>query len=185
MSTERRHPHVVNLDELDGMRTEKGSRFGAEVKPVGRFAGATEVGCNHFEVPPGRSAFPNHYHCAIEEAFFILEGRGRLRIGNHEIDVRAGDWVTCPAGPEHAHQLTNTGDASLRYLCISNKARADVVGYPDSNKVAAMASPSPDFFAEPWVRGVFFAEATVGYYDREDPDGDSSESKPSRPSSEL
>lgn len=167
---DRRHPNVVNLDEIDAHETEEGSKFGSRVKLVGRAAGATELGCNFFEVLPGRSAFPNHYHCAIEEALFVLEGAGTLRVGRDVVSVRAGDWVSFPAGPEHTHRLENTSDAPLRYLCVSSRARADVVGYPDSNKVGAMASPSPDFFPGPWVQSIFSAESTVGYYDGEDVD---------------
>jgi uncharacterized cupin superfamily protein len=130
-------------------------------------AGAKAVGCNHFEVPPGRSAFPRHYHCAIEESLFILEGEGTLRIGEETVSVRAGDFVALPAGPGHAHRLDNTSDAPLRYLCISSKAVADVVGYPDSDKILAVANPSPNFFDPPWVRAVFKADQTVGYFDGE------------------
>lgn len=167
-TTRRRHAHVVNVSEIDGMQTSEGTRFGATITPLGRAAGGTELGCNHFEVAPGRSAFPFHYHCAIEEALFILEGKGTLRIGDERVEVGAGDWVTLAAGPDHAHRLDNTGDAPLRYLCLSTKARADVVGYPDSNKLAAMASPSPDFFAKPWVRTIFREDQSVGYYDGEE-----------------
>ena len=129
---------------------------------------ANQLGCNWFEVPPGCTSFPMHYHCAIEEAVFVLQGRGTLRLGDQEVEVRGGDWITLLAGPDGAHQLLNTGDAPLTYLCFSNKVRADVVGYPDSNKIAAMASPSNDFFAPPWVRAVFRADSTVGYFEGED-----------------
>ncbi len=166
----KRHPNVINVDEVEPRTMEKGSRFGASIRTVGRASGATELGCNHFEVAPGRSAFPRHFHCAIEEALFILEGTGTLRIGEAQVVLRPGDWVTLLPGPDGAHQVVNDGEGPLRYLCLSSKARADVVGYPDSNKVGAMASPGPDFFAEPWVRGIFNADAQVGYYDGEEVD---------------
>ena len=163
----RRHANVVNLDEVDARETSHGTKFGARIKQLGLPTGSKDVGCNWFEVPPGRSAFPHHYHCAIEEALFILDGEGRLRIGEAEVTVRAGDYVTLPAGPDHAHRLDNTGQAPLRYLCISSRAVADVVGYPDSGKIAAMANPSSNFFDPPWVRAIFKEDATVGYFDGE------------------
>ncbi len=89
-----------------------------------------------------------------------------MRIGAQEHPLRPGDWVTFRVGPEHAHQVVNTGEATLRYLCISSRANTDVVGYPDSNKI--MASPSIDFVAKPWVREVFRAGSGVGYYDGEE-----------------
>jgi uncharacterized cupin superfamily protein len=166
----RRHPHVINLDETEAMETSTGSKFGARIKQLGNPSGAKAVGCNWYEVAPGRSAFPAHYHCAIEEALFILDGEGTLRIGEEKVPVRAGDYVTLPAGPDHAHRLDNTSDAPLRYLCISSKAVADVVGYPDSGKLAAIANPSPNYFDPPWVRAIFPGDATVGYFDGEETD---------------
>lgn len=165
---QRRHPNVVNVDEVEPFTTETGSKFGASIRQLGNPTGAKAVGCNLFEVPPGRSAFPRHYHCAIEEAIFVLAGAGELRIGDETIPLREGDYVTFPAGPDHAHRLLNDGDVPLRYLCLSSKAVADVVGYPDSNKVAAMANPSSNFFDKPWVRAIFRGGDTVDYFDGED-----------------
>jgi uncharacterized cupin superfamily protein len=163
-----RHANISNVEELDAMQTTEGTRFGARIRRLGLAAGSQELGCNWFEVEPGRAAFPCHYHCGIEEALFVLDGTGTLRLGDGEYNLRAGDWVTFLAGPDHAHQVINTGERPLRYLCISSRAGADVVGYPDSNKVAAIASPSVDFFATPWVREIYRAGTGVGYYDGEE-----------------
>lgn len=157
----------MNLDELEARETANGSKFGARIKMLGLPTGAQSVGCNWYEVPPGRSAFPCHFHCAIEEAIFILAGTGALRIGDATVKVSAGDYLTFPAGPDAAHRLDNDGDAPLQYLCISSKSVADVVGYPDSKKIAAMANPSANFFDAPWVRAIFKEDATVDYFDGE------------------
>ena len=92
----------------------------------------------------------------------------RIEDVEERVALRPGDWVTLPAGPDHAHQVINDGGSTLRYLCISNRARADIVGYPDSQKVLASASPTNDFFAPPWVRSIFMADQTADYYDGED-----------------
>jgi uncharacterized cupin superfamily protein len=166
--SEQRHRNVVNEDEVDAREMTQGTKFGSKITGLARAAGSESLGCNLFEVEPGRAAFPCHYHCAIEEGIYVLEGGGTLRIGEERVELRSGDYVTLLAGPDHAHQVINTGDVPLRYLCISSRARADVVGYPDSNKVLASASPTNDFFDPPWVRAIFMADQTVGYYDGED-----------------
>lgn len=166
--SERRHPHVINVDEADMRPMSKGSKFGSEIRLLGHGAGAHGLGCNHFTVQPGRSAFPRHFHSAIEEALFILEGTGTLALGEERVEVRAGDWVTMPVGPEHAHRLDNTSEAPLRYLCISTHARVDVVGYPDSKKLGVFASGSDDFLAPKWVRTFVREGESLDYYDGED-----------------
>lgn len=165
----RRHPSVINLSEAESRTTEKGTRFGFTNKVLGHATGATGIGCSWYEVPPGRTAFPFHYHCANEEALFILEGEGSLRIGEERVSVSAGDYVTLVPGPDHAHQLINTGSAPLRYLCMSTLGTtAEVVGYPDSNKVGVLAVRKGWKFPEPpLIRLICKAGASLDYYEGE------------------
>jgi uncharacterized cupin superfamily protein len=163
----RRHPNVVNALEVEPIQIERGSRFGAAVRSLGKATGSRLVGCCLYEVPPGRTAFPRHYHCATEEAIYILGGTGTVQIGGQRLEVNEGDYITFPVGPDHAHQLVNSGDGPLRYLCLSNKVTTDVVGYPDSGKIGASGGESTDYFAPPWVRSLFFADSAVDYFDGE------------------
>jgi uncharacterized cupin superfamily protein len=166
---DRRHPRVVNLDEVEARAVSKGSRFGAKMKSLGRASEAQTLGCTHYEIEPGRTAFPLHFHCINAEAIFVLDGEGTLRVGEATVALRTGDWVTIPPGPKYAHQLTNTGSAPLRYLCVSTLKSADIVGYPDSKKVAAVAGESyaSAMRGEQWVR-IFAREgSTLDYYDGE------------------
>ena len=162
----RRHANVANLGEVPARGFEKGSRFALSNRALGRATGAQAIGCSHYEVPPGRTAFPSHYHCANEESIYILEGSGTLRIGAEQISVGPGDYATFPAGPEYAHQLLNTGESPLRYLCFSTLARTDVVGYPDSGKIGAMSYTAD---GKPVVRIMVRETSGVDYYDGELP----------------
>ena len=172
MAEVRRNPQVANLDELEARTIGAGSKFGATMKHLGFATGSKAIGCTWYEVAPGKAAFPRHFHCANEESLFVLEGEGTFRIGDHTVAVRAGDYVTMPIGPKYAHQLRNTGDAVLRYLCFSTMNTAEVVGYPDSKKVGAMAAPSMEaaLKGETWVRVLTFEPSKVGYYDGEEID---------------
>jgi uncharacterized cupin superfamily protein len=161
----RRHPCVVNLSELPAKSNAHGERFAASTRWLTPTVGASGIGCSWYEVPPGKTAFPLHYHCANEEAAFILEGEGTLRLGEERIAVRAGDYLAFPTGPEHAHQLLNTGATPLRYLAFSTLHLAEVVGYPDSGKIAAAARPAP---GSPFTLRAIFKQGTeVDYYDGE------------------
>lgn len=65
-------------------------------------------------LPPGCSTTP-HFHRRTEEIYFILEGTGRMQIGQEQRDVGPGDAIAIPPG--HVHQITNTGQQPLRFLC--------------------------------------------------------------------
>jgi uncharacterized cupin superfamily protein len=164
-----RHPRIVNVADVEPRKIVKGSRFGANARGLGRATSATRIGCTHYEVEPGRTAFPHHFHCLNDEAMYILEGIGTLRIGKDEVAVRAGDWINVPAGPEHAHQLLNTGSTTLRYLCMSTLGSADIVGYPDSKKIAARAGQSYEAVVkgDAWVGFLQHEAPPVDYYDGE------------------
>jgi uncharacterized cupin superfamily protein len=166
MPAERRHANVVNATELPARAFTKGQRFGLTAQSLGRATGARGIGCTLYEVPPGRTAFPHHYHCANEEAVFIVAGEGTLRIGADSVPVGPGDYATFPVGPAHPHQLLNTGSGPLRYLCFSTMLGTDVVGYPDSRKIGALGyGPA----SEQWVRLMVRDDASLDYYDGEEP----------------
>ena len=162
--TKRRHPNVANITELKAGGFDKGNRFALSNKVLGRATGARGIGCSFYEVPPGKTAFPSHYHCANEESIYVLEGKGTLRIGADEVQVGPGDYATFPVGPAHAHQLRNTGEEPLRYLCFSTMLPTEVVGYPDSRKIGAMGFGAG---GEQIVRIMVREESHVDYYDRE------------------
>jgi uncharacterized cupin superfamily protein len=161
--TERRHPNVINQDEVQPATTEKGKHHYI-ARRFGPHAGNAQLGATLTEIPPGKISYPFHYHCAKEEALYIVSGTGTARIGDARVPVRAGDWIAFPVGPDHAHQMINDGAAPLVYLAISTGQTCEVVGYPDSNKTAMMAGPS---FQNPWIRQIARAGESLDYWDGE------------------
>lgn len=51
-------------------------------------------------VPPGGETTA-HYHVESEELYFFLSGAGRLRVGEEEREVAAGDCVVIEPGMTH------------------------------------------------------------------------------------
>jgi len=112
-------------------------RFGAKSGSVGACIGAQKLGYNITAVPPGKRAWPFHHHHVKEEMFFVLQGRGEIRIGEATYPIRTGDFIACPAGGrETAHQIINSGTEELRYLAVSTEVYPEVVEYPDTGKFA-------------------------------------------------
>ena len=164
----RRHPQVVNVDEVDSISRPKG-RFGATGKRLGAPAGAKAIGFNWMELLPGKTSFPYHYHTGIEEGIYVLSGTGELRIGNDRVGVRAGDYAAFPPGPDHAHALTNTGGEPLRYLSFSNQNTTDICAYRDSKKFAFAAMPDPSAWPNGmWVYKLIKDQPSVDYFEGED-----------------
>jgi uncharacterized cupin superfamily protein len=161
--SERRHPNVVNRDEVDAFPMEKG-KHRMKIRRLGATAGGNMIGASLTEVAPGSVSFPLHYHCATEEAIYVLRGSGVARIGDKRVPVREGDWIAFPVGPEHPHQMINEGTEPLVYLCVSASVhKVDVVGYPDSKKVAATAGT----FDKPIHRWISRQGESLDYWEGE------------------
>ncbi len=68
--------------------------------------------------PPGppRLIAPPHLHRSDDEAWYVLEGLLRVRVGTEEVEARAGSAVFVPRGTPHTYW--NPGPAPTRYLLV-------------------------------------------------------------------
>jgi uncharacterized cupin superfamily protein len=133
--------NIINEKDLAWDSNEHNLKFEYRKKSLSQNSGGQKLGCTIYEVPPGKSAFPFHYHCSNEEAVFILEGNAELRFGEQSYFVSKGDYLTFTAEGS-AHQLTNRGETILKYMCISTMIEPDIKIYPDSGKVGVVGSIS-------------------------------------------
>ena len=160
---------LINIADAAQTRAlANGDCFEVMMAPLAELVGGKKLGANVTTVPPGKAAFPLHHHYANEEHFFILRGTGVLRFGGATYPVKPGDYIVAPSGgPEHAHQLINTGSEDLAYLGISTLISPEVVGYPDTGKTGVAVVP---FGASGPARFLVAASdrEKTGYWDGED-----------------
>ena len=104
--------HVSTLDAADAFVTLDGSTIRELAGPVSLPTDNQSLA--EATVPVG-GATAEHYHVLSEELYYFTAGRGRLRVGDEERDVRAGECVVIPAGA--VHKLTNTGEKPMKLLC--------------------------------------------------------------------
>jgi uncharacterized cupin superfamily protein len=123
--------------------TVEGTRFAFHRRQLGAAAGGRGLGTSFMELPPGKAAWPMHFHCANEEAVFIIQGTGELRIGDARVPLRAGDYVALPPGPQAAHQIYNNSGAPLVYLALSTMVPTDISVYPRSDKIGVFGGARP------------------------------------------
>jgi uncharacterized cupin superfamily protein len=124
----------IHGDDLEPFvdRAPFSSRRKRLVDPV-----AARIGASAWEIAPRSTQIPYHFHHAQEELLVVLRGRLVLRTPAGERELREGDVVRFPTGPEGAHALRNDTDERARALWISELADAEIAGYPDSGKVAS------------------------------------------------
>jgi len=116
-------PEFDNASERDGYRW-RGAR-------VGKAIGAEQIGGSVYELGDGERTFPAHFHYGMEEWVIVLAGTPVLRGAEGERELRLGDVVCFPPGPEGLHQLRGPGTV----LLLSANCSPEAIEYPDSGKV--------------------------------------------------
>ena len=77
--------------------------------------GSENMGARLWRLPPG-SANTLHKHIRAEEFYFVLEGTGRMRVGDDTLTVPKFGGVH--VGPEQLRQVFNDTDAVVLWLII-------------------------------------------------------------------
>jgi uncharacterized cupin superfamily protein len=120
---------------------------------------AEQCAVNVYEIPPGKSAYPYHYHTKNEETFFFIFGNGLLKTPKGEKRVSSGDFLFFPADENGAHKLTNISETEmLIYLDFDTDNKVDVAFYPDSGKIGIWGKN---------IDKVFKTSQQADYYDGE------------------
>jgi mannose-6-phosphate isomerase-like protein (cupin superfamily) len=99
-------------------RPFRADRYGTVFEIVGG-GGATplcNVGFALVTVDAGRCS-PAHYHRCTEELYYIVEGRGRMRLGSEIREVGPGDTICIR--PNVVHAIENVTSAPLRFVCVT------------------------------------------------------------------
>ena len=113
-----------------------------------------------YELPPGKSNFPFHYHTTNEEVFYVISGNGILETPNEKRPIKMGDIFVCPAGKEGAHKIINSSETeNLIYLDMATNNTPDIAYYPHSNKLGIRAAGG--------IRDNYNLDNKVDYYDGE------------------
>ncbi len=89
--------------------------FSAEkMRKVG-LVDTTSLFCDAYCFEPGQEQ-KGHRHAVGDKLYFVLEGSGRIRVGDDERTVAPGELVCAPAGEEHG--VVNPGPGRLVLLVM-------------------------------------------------------------------
>jgi len=157
----------VNESDLDWSETDRGETTFRR-KQLADAAGGEEIGCGLYEIPAGKRAWPYHYHTGNEEAIYVLDGEGALRLDGDRVPLEAGDYVALPAGEEGGHRVINDSAEPLRYLAISTMDDPDVLVYPDSGKVGIYTGSAPGDHDDRELTKYFPMDEDVDYWQDEE-----------------
>jgi uncharacterized cupin superfamily protein len=115
--------------ELDHSSERDGYRW--QSSRVGHAIGAAQIGGSVYRLDEGERSFPYHFHHGMEEWLIVLDGTPSVRTPEGERELRAGDTLCFPVGPDGGHQVRGPGTV----LILSAQRSPETIEYPDSGKV--------------------------------------------------
>jgi uncharacterized cupin superfamily protein len=154
---------MTNINDANFDDRDAPAGFRARRARIGYELGTELIGASLWELPPGESAYPYHFHYSDEEVVIVLSGRPSLRTPDGVRELEEGEAVRFPLGEEGAHEILNRGEEPVRFLAVSSSGRPDIVVYPDSNKIGASERPATG----PGMQAYFRRDDAVGYWEDE------------------
>jgi mannose-6-phosphate isomerase-like protein (cupin superfamily) len=113
---------------------------GSVIRLVDAEIGARQVDLHLNTVNPGTAPGPYHLHRQVENVYYVLEGKGCIRIDGVDHIVAPGQAVFIPKGVPHS--VHNPGEEPLRLLEIYAPVDVDFVEVSDpSGPGTAVESP--------------------------------------------
>lgn len=135
-------PRIVNIHRARLEHQAHGQAFESRLASFTALLGARQLGCQ-LTVGAARQACLADARAPGQRRTRLRPRRARHRPARRDDSIEAGDLVSFVAGPDNPHQIVNTSDAELLYLCISTMQEPEVVLYPDSGKYAVIAGSLP------------------------------------------
>jgi len=111
---------VVLIGSIDSPIEVTGAHGGTSSLLWKRFSDGNMMYSNlasfeHVTVPPGGNV-GLHVHSRTEEIYFIISGRGRMRVGDESRDVGPGDLILTPLHTAHSFQVV--GDEPATFIVM-------------------------------------------------------------------
>jgi mannose-6-phosphate isomerase-like protein (cupin superfamily) len=108
---------VININSVPSFITKDSSIIREILAPAN--SSIKKQSLAEATLPAGKETI-EHYHTNTEEIYFILKGKGRIRIDDEIMEISQGDAIGILPGKKH--KVWNTGDSKLVFLCCCTPA---------------------------------------------------------------
>jgi mannose-6-phosphate isomerase-like protein (cupin superfamily) len=71
----------------------------------------------YVELPPGASC-GDHLHAEREEIYYIVDGSAVMHVNGQDVEVAAGDLITCPLGTVHGIGVPGEADQPMHFFVV-------------------------------------------------------------------
>lgn len=85
---------------------------------------------DHLLIPAGATV-GRHFHAGVDEVYFVIKGKGKVRVNDEWADIAYGDAVPVKAGEIHSLESTDTDPLEMMVYGVAlEKGKLDVTDVP-------------------------------------------------------
>jgi mannose-6-phosphate isomerase-like protein (cupin superfamily) len=104
-----------NLQDVENVGADRAPGF--EARFARNHIDSDHLGVSFFRYPPSFKTPFGHHHREQEEAYVVVEGSGRMRLGDEIIELR--QWDVVRVAPQVVRSF-ESGPEGMAYLAIGN-----------------------------------------------------------------
>jgi mannose-6-phosphate isomerase-like protein (cupin superfamily) len=108
---------IANRNQVDPFITKDSSEIREILAPAN--SSIKNQSLAEARLAPGMST-DEHFHPKAEEIYYVLEGRGRMKVEDEVREVGPGDGIAILPGKRH--KVWNLGQSDLVFLCCCSPA---------------------------------------------------------------
>ena len=105
----------LNFADVKDLAPDYGMSDMGEARFARGALGSDVIGLTRYTMKPGRRVGFGHRHPNSEEAYVVLSGSGRFRVGDDVVDVGPQDIVYCPANTMREWEAGSDGMELLAF----------------------------------------------------------------------
>ncbi len=106
--------YITKEKEIEGERTDPPYARCLKHLVTPWTMGARNLWVGMSIIDVGSSSNPHSHE--NEEVFYVLSGKGEVKVGSYKFEVESGTCILIPSGA--THQLTNKGKRSFKVLAV-------------------------------------------------------------------
>lgn len=116
--------HLTEWDQINPYVADDGATVRELASP--RNSPLTRHSLAEIRHPPGKAS-REHYHTVAEEVYYVVQGRGQIRVDGETQAIGPGDLVVIAPGQRHKIWPEGLGDLVLLVTCVPAYSLEEVI----------------------------------------------------------
>ena len=135
-------PDGIGNESMEHIKVEEHVEFSTVKRIRKKLHGSPKMVAELICYEPGQGT-PVHHHPSQDEIFYVIEGRGTMRVGDEDVALQARSLIHVPA--QTSHGITAAADSRLVVLFVKSPGSVPAVrAVPSVDSVPTVPSEAAE-----------------------------------------